>query len=89
MVTTTINLDSCPRRVQSFNTSVIILGTQSEHNAEAQDDNILIKAVDNWMSAGVSQCKRKFENEPADSVTLDQEGKESTSWFCSGIRSHS
>ena len=63
-VTTTCNLDSCPKPVQSFNSSFIILGTPSEHNAEAQDDNVLVKAIDEWMSAGVSQCKRRFENKP-------------------------
>ena len=50
------------------------------------------------MSAGISQCKRKFENKSPDSVpfgfteevSLDEDGKESSfSWFCSGIRRRS
>ena len=95
-VRTTCNLNSCPKPFQSFDSSVIILGRPSLHNAQAQEDNILVKAVDDWMSAGISQCKRKFENKPPDSVpfteevSLDEDGKESTfSWFCSRIRRHS
>ena len=95
-VRTTCNLNSCPKPFQSFDSSVIILGRPSLHNAQAQEDNILVKAVDDWMSAGISQCKRKFENKPPDSVpfteevSLDEDGKESSfSWFCSGIRRHS
>ena len=48
------------------------------------------------MSAGISQCKSKFENKPPDSVpfteevSLDEDGKESLfSWFCSGMRRRS
>ena len=63
-VRTTCNLNSCPKPFQSFDSSVFILGRPSLHNAQAQEDNILVKAVDDWMSAGISQCKRKFENKP-------------------------
>ena len=96
IVRTTCNLNSCPKTFQCFDSSVIILERPSLQNAQAQEDNILVKAVNDWMSAGISRCKRKFENKPPGSVpfteevSLDEDGKESSfSWFCSGIRRRS
>ena len=58
--------------------------------------NIVAHALENWASAGVSHCKRKFVSKPdvsvkyIEDVTLNpNNGQQIVSWHCSGIRRHS
>ena len=61
-------MDICPKPIQLLESSSIILGKPSDRNAEIQEDNIFAHALEDWASAGVSHCKRKFVSKPDVSV---------------------
>ena len=79
------SLPSCPSVVTTYTSYGISLGTSIKGNT-------FNTSLQDWLNPRVSQCQRKFTNKPSSDVpchsdiTLRDDGTQSVSWHCSGVR---
>ena len=59
-VTTTSNLNTCPKSTQLLYSSVIPSLEKPSYTDEEQLDSVLNRAIADWVNPGMSYCKRKF-----------------------------
>lgn len=84
-VTTFCSSPSCPSMVTTYTSYGISLGSSIK-------DNTFNASLQDWLNPGLSQCQRKFTSKPASGIpchsdtTLHDDGTQSVSWHCSGVR---
>ena len=94
-VTTTCNLNTCPKPTQLLHSLVIPSLGNSFDIYENQLDSILTKAVADWVDPGMSYCKKKFADKPPvtvphhEDIAINIDCDKTAYWHCSGIRQHS
>ena len=67
-VTTTSNLNTCPKSTQLLYSSVIPSLEKPSYTDEEQLDSVLNRAIADWVNPGMSYCKRKFVSKPPATV---------------------
>ena len=94
-VTTTCNLNPCPKPTQLLYSSVIpSLGRPFDIDEEPLD-SVLTRAIADWVNSGMSYGKKKFADKPPvtvphhEDIAVNIDCDKTVSWHCSGIRQHS
>ena len=86
-ITTTCCLSTCPSQVYTITSWSVVLPQPANIV-----NNVFLEAVDAWQYPPHSQCGRKFESQPPEGTsfnedtTLDESGDAHMSWHCAGVR---
>ena len=91
--TTLCSSENCPQRVDMLTSSNITLGCPRTDTID--HDNILMRALRDWLHPNASRCARKFQHQPPQyaqhfmNATINDDGEIEMTWHCSGQRTYS